>query len=328
LTGPLAPQRRRLLAGAGALLIAPSIVRPQARSVRVGVLSPRRESVILRPALARLAELGYVRGKNLTVEYRSADGVIERFPQLARELVDAKCEVIFASGSVYAARALREATTTIPIIIVAIEYDPVRAGIITNLPRPGGNITGVVLSALELVAKRVEILHEVLPQATRFSVFADPYSKEQFENMRLAAERLRLQLLPHAFETRPYAFDLAFDQAEKAKASAVILPTSPVFFDRRASIYEMALKRRMPLAVGGSFWWTGHGWFLGYGVIADKTYARAGDIAATILKGKPPGDIPVEQPSDFEFALNMRTAKVLGVAIPPAVMVRASRLVE
>ena len=321
-------QRRRFVLAASALLAAPRSASAQPRTVRIGVLSPRRDSVILRPVLGRLGELGYVEGKNLLLEYRSADGVVDRFPKLARELIEAKCDLIFASGSVYPARALRDATTTIPIVIVAIEYDPVKTGIVASLSRPGLNITGVALSTPELSAKRVEILHEALPEATGFLVFTDSYSAEQLEAIRQAAARLRVRVFAYEFTSRPYAFDHAFNQGEKAKAAALLLPTSPDFFDRRATIYEMAMKRRLPLVVGGSAWWTGTGWLLGYGVIADKTYARAGDIAASILRGKSAGEIPVEQPSDFEFAVNLRTARALGITIPQSVMVRASRVIE
>jgi putative ABC transport system substrate-binding protein len=292
------------------------------------MLSPRRDSVIVRPVLSRLRELGYVEGRNLSLEYRSADGVADRFPALARELIAARCDLIFAIGSAYAARALRDATAKVPILIVAIEYDPVRAGIVENLRRPGRNITGVALSTPELMWKRVEILREVLPRAKRFLVFTDPYTAELLEEIRKAAARLGIDLVIHEFQSRPYAFDPGFDRGQKAEAEALLLPTSPVFFDQRATIYETALKRRLPLVVGSSAWWTGTGWLLGHGVITERTYARAGDIAASILQGRSPSEIPVEQPSDFEFAVNLKTAKALGIAIPQAVMVRASRVVE
>ena len=321
-------QRRRFVIAAGALLVASRSPLAQPRTARIGVLSPRGQSVILRPVLARLAELGYVEGRNLRLEYRSADGVVDRFPALARELIAARCDVIFAAGTAHAARALRDATTSVPIVIVAIDYDPVKAGIVTNMRRPGRNITGVALSTPEVVAKRVEILREALPQATRFLVFTDEYSVEQFEAMRHTAERLRVPLVTYRFQVRPYTFDAAFEQGDKAGAAALLLPTSPDFFDRRAEIYEMALRRKLPVAVGGSAWWTGTGWFVGYGVIADKTYGRAGDIAASILSGKNPGEIPVEQPSDFEFAVNLKTARAISIPIPQSVMVRASRVVE
>lgn len=321
-------QRRRFLWVGAGLLVLPCFAWTQPQSVRIGVLSPRRESVILRPVLGRLSELGYVEGRNLRVEYRSADGVVDRFPALARELVDAKCDVIFAAGSIFPAQALRDATRSIPIVIVAIDYDPVKTGIVANLRRPGGNITGVALSTPEVVGKRVELLHEVLPQAARFLVFSDSYSADQLEAMRQTARRLGIALVAHAFESRPYDFDAAFERGQKEKVAALLLPTSPVFFDRRAAIYEAALKRRLGVVVGSSAWWTGSGWFLGYGVLADKTHARAGDIAASILKGKKPGDIPVEQPSDFELAINLTTAKALGITIPQSVMVRASRVVQ
>jgi putative ABC transport system substrate-binding protein len=318
-------QRRRLVFAAAALLTVPRSAWTQSRTVRIGVLSPRRESVILRPVLARLGELGYVEGRNLRLEYRSADGVVDRFPGLARELLEAKCDLIFAAGSMHAARALRDATESVPIIIVAIDYDPVNAGIVTNLRRPGRNITGVALSTPEVVGKRVEILHEVLPRAKRFLVFSDPYSSEQLETMRQMAKRLQVELVVHTFESRPYAFDAAFEQGEKEGVAALLLPTSPVFFDRRAAIYELALKRRLALVVGSSPWTNGSGWLLRIG---DKTYVRAGDIAGSILKGKKPGEIPIEQPSDFEFTVNLQTAKALGIKVPQSVLVRATRVME
>jgi putative ABC transport system substrate-binding protein len=320
--------KRRAFVAAGTALLAGRAFAQQKRTVRIGVLSPRPKSVILGPVLGRLRELGYVEGRNLILEYRSAGGVADRFPALARELVAAKCDVIFAAGSIHPALALRDATSDVPIVIVAIDYDPVKAGIVQNLRRPGGNITGVYLSILELVSKRVEILHEVLPKATRFLTFADAYSVDQVEAMRQTAERRKMQLITHTFGSPPYAFAHAFERGEKAKVEALLLPTSPPYFDGRETIYELALKRRMPLGVGGSAWWAGTGWLLGYGVIVEKSYARAGDIAASILNGTSAGEIPVEQPSDFELAINLRTAKSLGLAIPQAVMVRASRIVE
>jgi putative ABC transport system substrate-binding protein len=321
-------ERRQFLLAAGGIIAAPRIALAQKRSVRIGLLSPRRGSVILQPVLKRLAERGYVEGKNLLVEYRSADGVVERLPPLARELIEAKCDLIFAAGTVHAARALIDAKSAIPIVFVAIEYDPVRAGIVSDLRRPGGNVTGIHLSIPALVAKRVELLREMLPRARRYFVFTDRFTKEQLVSAQRAAEQLRVDIIPAVLEKPPYDFGSAFEHGRKAEVDVLLLLTSPVFFDRRETIYELAMKHRLPVSVGSSAWWTGTGWLVGYGVITDRSYARAGDIAASILEGKNPGEIPVEQPTDFEFGINLKTAKALGITIPQAILVRANRVIE
>lgn len=299
----------------------------QARTVRIGVLAPRQRLNTLPAALKRLGELGFVEGKNLILEYRSAEGDAVRFPALARELIQAKCDLIFAVGTEHAARALLDAKTSIPVVILAVDYDPVKEGIVSNLRRPGANVTGVYISQPTLAAKRLELLFEIVPKAKRFLVLADAFSKDQLESVREAAKKLRVEIVAETFAAPPYDLAAAFAKGRAAGIEAVAVLGSPVFADRRSGIVELAMKHRLPL-VGSNWRFTEAGFLLSYGPNPDTAYIRAGDIAASILKGAKPGDIPVEQPTVFELSVNRKTAKALGISIPPSILLRADRVIE
>jgi putative ABC transport system substrate-binding protein len=306
---------------------APRISLAQTRPVRIGVLAARLPSFYLPAVLKRLGELGYVEGKTMVVELRSAQGVAERYPPLARELIQAKCALIFALGSEEAPRAILDAKAAIPIVILAVNYDPVKAGIVSNLAHPGGNVTGMFISQPTLAAKRLQLMREMVPKAKRFLVLADLFTKEQVEAVRQAAEQLRLEIVVETFAGLPYDLDSAFVKGRAAGVDAVIPATSPAFADQRAIIAELAIKHRLPSA-GSSTEYAAAGFLFSYGVKPDKAFVRAGDIAASILKGAKPGDIGVEQPNEFEFVVNLKTAKTLGISIPPSIAVRADRAIE
>ena len=197
------PIRRRLVGSALGLLAViastPRLAFAQAQTVRIGFLAPRQDSVSLAPILKRLAELGYVEGKNMVVDYRSADGVAERFPSLARDLIRAKSDLIFAIGPEQSARAVLEAKAGVPVVILAVEYDPVNAGLISSLRRPGGSVTGMVLLQPTLAAKRLELLREIVPKAKRILVLADAFTTEQLEAVRQAAGKLRVEIVVESF---------------------------------------------------------------------------------------------------------------------------------
>ena len=306
---------------------APRIAPAQARPARIGVLTGRLPSFFFPAVLKRLAELGYVEGKTMVVEYRSTQGVAERFPPLARELIQAKCDLIFALGPVEVARAVLEAKAGIPVVILAVNYDPVKVGIVSNLARPGGNVTGIFISAPLLVAKLLQLMREMVPKAKRFLVLADPFTSEQIEALRQAAEQLRVEIIVETFARPPYDLDAAFVKGRAARVDAVISPSSPVFADRRTSIAELAIKHRLPSA--GSFTsFAEAGYLFSYGVKPDKAFIRAGDMAASILKGAKPGEIGVEQPTEFELVVNLKTAKALGIKIPRSIAVRADRAIK
>ena len=211
---------------------------------------------------------------------------------------------------------------------MAIGYDPVAEGIISNLRRPGGNVTGITLSAPALVSKQLELLHELLPKAKRFLVLTDSFTRGILEESRNAAKELGVEIIPAEFAAPPYPIAEALERGRKAGADALILLTSPVLIDQRAAVYELALKHRLPVVVSHSGYWDGTGWLLGYGAILEKTIMRAGDIAASILRGKKAGEIPVEQPTEFELAINLKTAKLLGLKVPQSLLLRADKVVE
>jgi putative ABC transport system substrate-binding protein len=323
--------RRRLVGSALALFAlaatAPRIASAQARTVRIGVLAPRQNSIYLPAVLKRLGELGYVEGKNLIVDFRSADGVAERFPSLARDLIRAKNDLIIALGSEHSARALLAAKADVPVVILATEYDPVKAGFVSSLRRPGGNVTGMVLLQPEIATKRLQVVREIVPKAKRILALADRFSTEQLEAVRQAAERLSVEIVVEIFASLPYDLESAFAKGRAARVGAVVAAASPAILDHRTRIAELALKQRLP-SVGGNALYTEAGFLISYGVNPAKAFIRAGDIAASILKGAKPGDIPVEQPTEFEFVVNLKTAKALGISIPQSILLRANRVIE
>jgi putative ABC transport system substrate-binding protein len=321
--------RRDTLLGLAALGAAPRIVLAQERTVRIGVLVGRRNSDFMPPILKRLGELGYVEGGNLAIDYRSTDGVLERFPPLARELIEAKCDVIFAIGAPQGAQALVEAKSPIPVVIIANDYDPVQSGIVTNLRRPGGNVTGVFLSQLELAAKRLEFMHAIVPAAVRYLVLGDAGTKDQLDATQQAARRLRVEIVAETFGSPPYDIEAAFAKIRALRVEALIVLTSPHLVDQRAKISELTMKHRLPASVGyQAADWGQAGFIIAYAAELAKMAARAADMAASILKGAKPGGIPIEQATNYELVINLRTAKALGITIPQSVLLRADRVIE
>ena len=319
--------RRQLVVAAGALLVTSRFVAAQNRTVRIGALGPRSNSVVLPHALKRLAELGYVEGKNLILDFRSAEGDSSRFPALARELINAKCDLIFAVGTAQSAQALRESKTTIPVVILGTEYDPVATGIVGSLRRPGGNITGVFSMQPLVSAKRLELLREMVPGVKRVLVLGDAFTKYELESVRKAAKRLGVEPIIETFTSRPYDIDGAFARGRAAGASAVLVLVSPALFDHRTRIFELTLQHRIPAAVSDLVWGE-DGVLFSFGANAAKLYARGGEIAARILQGAKPADIPIEQPVEFALVVNLKTAKSLGITIPQAVLLRAERVIQ
>ena len=318
--------RRRTLVQALGFLFAPSIAIGQARPVRIGVLAPVAKSRFLPAALKRLEELGYVEGKNLVIDYRSTEGVAERGPALARELIRANSDLILAIVNEQGVRALLEAKAVPPVVSVWVLYDPVKAGIISSLRRPGGNITGMFFPVFELAAKHMELMREIVPKAKRYLVLADPFTDLQLEFVRKAAEQLRVEIVVERFAALPYDFDSAFVKGKAAGTEAVIVLDSAAWGPMR-KIAELAVKHRLPSVVNVQHF--GELEFLiGYGANFDTAFVRLGDIMASILKGVKPADIPVEQPTQLELAVNQKTAKALGIKIPQSIMLRATRVIE
>ncbi len=319
-------ERRRVLAMiAGALLAAPVAVGAQqaAKVARIGLLSLNASSAspqFFEPFLQRLRDLGYVEGRNVVIEYRDAEGKPERLPALARELVTRKVDVIFAPGTPHALAA-KQATRTVPIVFADIS-DPVARGLVTSLARPGGNITGLANLQPELIGKGLELLKQTVPRINHIAflwqpdVLPEPARRDILQRADVAAKAagVRLQFV----EVRgSEEFDRAFSDMTRARIDTLIVWGGVLFIGERRSIVELAAKNRLPATYSmGEF--VDAGGLIAYGAYLRYNWRRAATLVDKILKGAKPGDLPVEQPTKFELVINLKTAKALGVTIPPS----------
>ena len=322
------PRRTFLMALGGALAWPRFALAQQPdRTYRVGWLSsstPRTESYFV-AFEQRLRELGFAEGRNLVIEFRFAEGRIDRLPELAADLARQKCDVLLAPGTEAGLAAIKRASRDTPIVMVANDYDPVATGHIASLARPGGRITGVSQLQSELPAKRLELLKEVLPKARRVAVFSDTSSAGQLEAVQAGAMRLGVTLQVLEFTRAPYDYDGAYAASVRAKAEALLVLASGNFVPARRRIPELALKHRLPSIFGNALWAEAGG-LMSYGPNFSDFYRRAAEQVSTILRGATPADMPVEQPTVFELMINLKTAKALGVTIPQSVLVRADKV--
>ena len=317
---------------AGALLAAPRFAsgQPAGKAHRVGVLRPapdepgfRRDFAGFREALRRA---GYVEGTNLTIDYRMRPGPSEAILGLARELVRLPVDVITAISPVAVITAA-QATRTIPIVAVDLETDPLATGLVTTLARPGGNVTGLFLDFPELAGKWLELIREAVPGLSRVAVLWDPATgPAQMRAADIAARTLRLQLQP--LQARGAAdLDGAVRSAVKERAGALVVLSSPVFNAARRQVAILAAESRLPsiMAFPG---YAEDGGLIGYGPHLYSMFEQAGRHVIRVLKGTPPGEIPVERPTRFSLQVNQRTAGGLGVTIPPSLLARADEVVQ
>ena len=277
-----------------------------------------------------LTELGYIEGRNIAIEYRAADGKIERLPGLATELVGLKVDLIVALATP-AGRAAQQATTTIPIVVTAMG-DPVRDGLVASLARPGGNITGTTFLGPELVPKRLSFLRELLPTISRVAVlwhpgaFSEPTIREMLNEVAQAARTLGVQL--QLVEVRSAdEFDHAFTTMVGARAEALFQFPSTLFFNERRRIVDLAARHRLP-AMFNAREFVQLGGLIAYGANLAELNWRAAAYVDKILKGAKPFDLPIEQPTKFELFINLKTAKALGLAVPDRLLVGADEVIE
>jgi putative ABC transport system substrate-binding protein len=299
------------------------------RTYRFGYLDPTvaRAEPYFVAFFERLRELGFAEGRNLVIEYRTAEGRKERLPELAAELATRNCDVILAPGGEAVLVALKQATRDTPIVVLAIEYDPVATGHVPSLARPGGRITGITFLQSELPAKRVELLKELLPSARRMAVLADTATTDQLAVTQGGAKRLGVELQVFEFKGEPYDYESAFAEAVRSKAEALLALASANFVPARRRITELALKHRLPSMFNHSLW-TELGGLLSYGINFSNEFRRAAEKVSMIFNGRKPADMPVEQPSKFELVVNMKTAKALGLKVAPSLLLRADRVIE
>jgi len=274
-----------------------------------------------------LRQFGYVEGKNIAIEWRSAHARAERFPELTAELVRLKVEVIVA-GNNPAVAAAQKATTTIPIVMV-IATDPVGLGFVTSLARPSGNITGLTIQTPELAGKRLELLKEAMPKLMRVAVLWDPTEPGRTQLVReseVAAAKLGLQL--QTLEARNgREIGSAFTAMTRERVGAVLVYGSSMLAAHRATIAELAAKSRLPTMCPAREW-IDAGFVMSYGASLNDMYRRAPYFVDKILKGAKPADLPVEQPTKFELVVNLKAAKALGLKIPPSLLQRADQVIE
>ena len=323
--------RRRFMTGLGLLLASPIVAhaQPAGRVPRVGYLfygSPpsSREIDAFRQGLR---ELGYIEGQSIAVEYRFASGQVERFPRLAAELVRMNVDVIVAPATPQALAA-KQATSSIPIVFVLVA-DALGAGLITNLARPGGNITGLTSSSAELGGKRLELLKHMVPKASRVAVLHNPTDRSNvliLKQLQDSVPSLGLILQPH--EVRDAReFEGAFVAMTRQRADAMFGSPGALTFEHREVLVGLAARHRIP-AMWGHRSFVDAGGLMSYAVNLYDQNRQAAVFVDKILKGAKPGDLPVEQPTRFELVINLRPAKALGLTIPPSLLVQADQVIE
>jgi ABC-type uncharacterized transport system substrate-binding protein len=301
------------------------------RIIYLSPLSPSSESIRSEAIRLALRELGYIEGQNIAIEYRYAEGNPERYDELAAELVRLKVDVIVVAGGDVWIRAAKNATKTIPIVMTGGGSDPVETGIIESLARPGGNVTGLTNLSVELGGKRLELLKEAVPKVARVAVLYDPTNPASVRDVKkvlpVAARALGLTLQP--WEVRSADdFERVFAALSKQRPDGlyVLGGASPMRANRKR-IAGLALKSRLPSVYNGREY-VDAGGLMYYGADQADSYRRVAYYVERILKGAKPADLPVEQPTKFELVINLKTAKQIGLTIPPEVLARATRLIK
>jgi putative tryptophan/tyrosine transport system substrate-binding protein len=303
------------------------------RVPRIGYLSlldPSGESTRAEAIRLAMRELGYVEGQNIATEYRYAEGKRERFPELAADLVRLKVDIILAPGGATAIRAAKTATKTIPIIMVGAGLDPVEAGLVESLARPGGNVTGITNLSIELGGKRLELLKEAVPKVARVAVLYDPASApsviEVKEVLPVAARSLGLNV--RSWEVRATDdFESVFASLKKERPDGIYVLGGPLMNANYKRTTSLALKNRLS-SVYTNREAVDAGGLMSYAADLADSYRRVASYVDKILKGVKPADLPVEQPTKFQLIINLNTAKKIGLTIPPHVLARAERVIK
>jgi putative ABC transport system substrate-binding protein len=310
-------------------LAQPAEAQTKGKIPRVGVLEPgiSTQSVCKDGFRQGLSDLGYVERQSILLEYRYAESKPDRLPDLAGELVRLKPDVIW-THSPPSVLAAKRATMTIPIV-VGVARDLVEQGIVASLARPGGNITGMELRDSEIIGKRLELLKQTLPKASRVAVLVNPNDPSHAHvpgNIEREARILRLQL-QRLEASGPEAFEKAFESIVQWRADALMLPESAMLSENRRRIFELAISKRLPTAAGGPHF-AEAGSLISYGASVVDICRRSAVFVDKILKGSNPAELPVERPSKFEMVVNLKTAKAIGVKIPPEVLAKADKVIK
>jgi putative ABC transport system substrate-binding protein len=324
--------RRKFLVATAGLLAAPlaAEAQPVGKVYRIGFLgnsTAALEANLVGPFREGLHERGYVEGRDLTIEYRWAEGAYERFPALVAELIALKPDVIVTAGTP-AALAVKRATRTIPVVMAAVG-DPLGTGLVKSLARPEGNLTGLVAIASDLEGKRLELLTQIVPKLSSVAFLANPANPLHVtseEHARTAARALHLKVVFYGVRAES-EFDHAFQAMVGQRSGALVMLADRLFLHHRARIVEFTARHRLPavyaynelVQVGG---------LMSFGPNYPEMHRRAAYYVDRLLKGAKPGDLPIEQPNTFELVINLKTAATLGLTIPPSLLQRADRVIE
>ncbi len=284
---------------------------------------PLNESIYTAHIVRRLEQLGYRRPAGMHLVYRYSSGT--GYSKLVRELLEQNCDLIINAGTASAASALREAQVKGPIVFLAVNYDPVRGGVVSSLRRPGGNTTGVYLQLEAIATKHLEILRDIFPGERRFAVLTDRNTKEQLDAVKIAASVSGISLEIGEFDAPSFHFGAFFERAKRSGAAAIQVLGSPAFAEKSAELGLALMKSKFP-AIG--FNGTANAVLVVYAADPVKVAQRTADMAARILKGASPAETPVELADEFDFVVNLKTAKSLDVKVPYSVLARATRIIE
>ena len=294
----------------------------------LGSQSPDAMAYVLPSFWRGLGELGFVEGKNVAIEYRWAEDRYDRLPAMAAELVHDKVAVIVASGGNVSALAAKAATATIPIVFPVVT-DPVKGGLVESFNRPGGNVTGIAMLTVELDAKRMELLREMMPTANVLGALMDssrPEAADQLKSVQAAAQAMGQQLII-ASAGNEGEFDAAFASLVKQRVGALLVAASPLFTSRRDHIVALAAHHLMPTMFQFREF-TAAGGLISYGASIVDAYRQTGIYVGRILRGAKPADLPVLQPTKFDLVINLKVAKALGLELPPPLLARADEVIE
>jgi putative ABC transport system substrate-binding protein len=322
--------RRQFVAALGGATVAwPLAARAEdAPRVRVGwALGVPEASPQIVAFERRMAELGYVKGQNLAMEYIYTEGRPDRYAEATQELLRRKIDILIAAGTESALKSATAATQTVPIVMTAIDYDPVALGYVTSLARPAGNVTGFFFQQIELTVKRLQIFKDAFPDMRAATVFWDRNSADQLRAASNASAGMALRLEGVEFRDPPYDYERGIDGVSPDARHFLIVLTSGLFIGDRARIAAFALNRGMASMFSNRIE-ANAGGLMSYGPNLVIIYARVAEYVDRIARGARPMDLPIEQPTKFELVLNLKTAKALGLAIPPTFLVRADEVIE
>jgi putative tryptophan/tyrosine transport system substrate-binding protein len=301
------------------------------KTARIGVFTSSTDNAIMgaasRAFLDEMRRLGFVEGQNLRVELRHTERDLAALSADATELVGLKADVLVALGAEPALKACVSASRTIPIVFVANNYDPIALGYVNSLARPGGNATGIFLRQTELAEKQVELLTEAFPDRKRLAVLYDSISADQFVSAERRAKLLGLQVRSLKMESPPYDFETAFRTVTDVDPQMLLVLSSPFFARQSARVTELAIRYRLPSMFIFKAYTEGGG-LMSYGADNVAMYRESASYVAKILRGANPADLPIELPTKFELAVNLKTAKALGIELPTSILLRANDVIE